>query len=192
MAREAAARLCDNIVMVRQILPNRLCTAAVSAAARRSSHRLTTACSRSPKAPPIRRCFHFSPCWRPPPPSVVQMRAEYVQPEHALILFRRCCRPAPRSGAPAVPFSRTTAQSLLIVASCCLLWAASSVIKSLIDGFNAAYRVPRNRSILAHAWIGMMLALLSLLPLLGATSLILFGGAMEAAVLKSIKGRSRC
>jgi membrane protein len=67
------------------------------------------------------------------------------------------------------------------------LWAASSVIKSLIDGFNAAYRVPRNRSLLAHAAIGMMLALLSLVPLLGATSLILFGGAIEAPVLKWIK-----
>jgi membrane protein len=61
------------------------------------------------------------------------------------------------------------------------------VIKSLIDGFNAAYRVPRNRSLLAHSAIGMMLAILSLGPLLGATSLILFGGAVEAAVLKWIK-----
>ena len=77
--------------------------------------------------------------------------------------------------------------AILIVAVILSLWAASSVIKSLIDGFNAAYRVPRNRSIPAHAAVGMMLALLSLLPLLGATSLILFGGAVEARVLKLIK-----
>lgn len=69
--------------------------------------------------------------------------------------------------------------TLLIVAVVLSLWAASSVIKSLIDGFNAAYRVPRNRSILAHAGVGMMLALLSVVPLLGASSLILFGGAVE-------------
>src|ERR1700683_1982415 len=69
--------------------------------------------------------------------------------------------------------------TLLVVAVVLSLWAASSVIKSLIDGFNAAYRVPRNRSMLAHAAVGMMLALLSLVPLLGATSLILFGGAIE-------------
>jgi membrane protein len=67
------------------------------------------------------------------------------------------------------------------------LWAASSVIKSLIDGFNAAYRVPRNRSMLSHSAVGMMLALLSALPLLGASSLILFGGTVEAAVLKAIR-----
>jgi membrane protein len=77
--------------------------------------------------------------------------------------------------------------AILIVAVVLSLWAASSVIKSLIDGFNAAYRVPRNRSIAAHSAIGMMLAILSLGPLLGATSLILFGGAVEAVVLKWIK-----
>lgn len=77
--------------------------------------------------------------------------------------------------------------ALLVIAIILALWAASSVIKSLIDGFNAAYRVPRNRSMLAHSAIGLMLAILSLVPLLGATSLILFGGAIEAAVLKLIK-----
>jgi membrane protein len=77
--------------------------------------------------------------------------------------------------------------ALLVVAVLLSLWAASSVIKSLIDGFNAAYRVPRNRSMLAHSAMGMMLAMLALIPLFGATSLILFGGAVEAAVLKLMK-----
>ena len=77
--------------------------------------------------------------------------------------------------------------ALLIVAVFLSFWAASSVIKSLIDGFNAAYRVPVNRSVLAHAGVGIMLALLSVLPLLGATSLILFGGAVESGVLKMMK-----
>ena len=77
--------------------------------------------------------------------------------------------------------------ALLIVAVVLSLWAASSVIKTLIDGFNAAYRVPRNRSMLDHSAVGMMLALLSIVPLLGASSLILFGGSVEAVVLKAIK-----
>ncbi len=72
--------------------------------------------------------------------------------------------------------------ALLVVAVFLSFWAASSVIKSLIDGFNAAYRVPRNRSILAHSAVGMMLAIFSLVPLLGATSLILFGGALEKMI----------
>jgi membrane protein len=77
--------------------------------------------------------------------------------------------------------------TLLIVAIVLSLWAASSVIKSLIDGFNAAYRVPRNRSIVAHGVVGLMLALLEIVPLLGASSLIIFGGAVERAVLRMIQ-----
>jgi membrane protein len=74
-----------------------------------------------------------------------------------------------------------------VVAFALSLWAASSVIKSLIDGFNAAYRVPRNRSVLAHIGIGIMLVFFSGIPLLGASSLILFGGAVEAAVLNLLR-----
>jgi membrane protein len=77
--------------------------------------------------------------------------------------------------------------ALLIVAVILSFWAASSVIKSLIDGFNAAYRVPRNRTILGHAAMGMLLAVLALLPLFAATSLILFGGAVERGVQKVMR-----
>lgn len=68
--------------------------------------------------------------------------------------------------------------ALLIVAIILSLWAASSVIRSLIDGFNAAYRVPRNRSVSAHTGVGLMLALLAIVPLVGASSIILFGDAV--------------
>lgn len=76
---------------------------------------------------------------------------------------------------------------LLVIAFALSLWAASSVIKSLIDGFNAAYRVPRNRSFLAHIGVGIALVFVSLIPLLGASALILFGGAIESAVLNFLK-----
>ena len=77
--------------------------------------------------------------------------------------------------------------ALLVIAFALSLWAASSVIKSLIDGFNAAYRVPRNRSVLGHIGIGIMLVFFSGIPLLGASALILFGGAVESAVLNLLK-----
>jgi membrane protein len=77
--------------------------------------------------------------------------------------------------------------ALLAVAILLSLWAASSVVKSLMDGFNAAYRVPRNRSIPGHMGVGLMLVFLSLIPLLGASSLLLFGGTIEAQVLRIIK-----
>jgi membrane protein len=117
----------------------------------------------------------------------VQVRADFVQQN--IVSFLSEVLP-PGTEEVVLQQFRARGQKpilLLIVAVVLSLWAASSVIKSLIDGFNAAYRVPRNRSILAHAAIGMMLALLSIVPLLGASSLILFGGTVEAAVLKMIK-----
>jgi membrane protein len=77
--------------------------------------------------------------------------------------------------------------TLVVVAVILAFWAASSVIKSLIDGFNAAYRVPRNRSILGHAGMGMLLALMALVPLFIATSMILFGSAVEREVQSVMK-----
>jgi membrane protein len=77
--------------------------------------------------------------------------------------------------------------SLLIVAGLISLWAASGVIKSLIDGFQAAYRVPRNRGILHQSWVAMGLVLLAAIPLFGTSLLIVFGGQVERAVLNWMK-----
>jgi membrane protein len=77
--------------------------------------------------------------------------------------------------------------AVLTLAVILSLWAASSVVKSLMDGFNAAYRVPRNRSILGHMGVGLMLVFLAIIPLLAASSLLLFGGSIEAAVVKVMK-----
>ena len=58
--------------------------------------------------------------------------------------------------------------SLLIVAGLISLWAASGVIKSLIEGFHAAYRVPRNRGFLHQRGVAMALVLVSAVPLVAA------------------------
>jgi membrane protein len=113
---------------------------------------------------------------------LVQARAELVQ-RSVLSFLSQVLPPGTDELVLQIHFRGKRPIALLVVAVILSLWAASSVIKSLIDGFNAAYRVPRNRSILAHSVIGMMLAMLSLVPLFLATSLILFGGA----VLKLIK-----
>jgi membrane protein len=77
--------------------------------------------------------------------------------------------------------------SLLVVAGIISLWAASGVIKSLIEGFHAAYRVPRNRGFVQQSGVAMGLVLISAVPLLGASLLIVFGGQVERAVLDWIK-----
>jgi membrane protein len=117
----------------------------------------------------------------------VQTRAEFVERRVMDFLSQVLPPGTEETVLQQFHFRGKRPAALLVVAVILSLWAGSSVIKSLIDGFNAAYRVPRNRSMLAHAGVGMMLAVLSLVPLLGATSLILFGGAIEALVLRLIK-----
>jgi len=76
---------------------------------------------------------------------------------------------------------------LLVVAGIISLWAASGVIKSLIEGFQAAYRVPRNRSFLRQSGVAMSLVLLSAVPLICASLLLVFGSQVERAVLNWMK-----
>jgi len=117
----------------------------------------------------------------------VQVRADYVQQNLAGFLAEIL---PPGTEDVVMHQFRARGQrpvAILVVAFVLSLWAASSVIKSLIDGFNAAYRVPRNRSILGHIGIGIMLVFFAVIPLLGASSLILFGGAIESWVLDFLK-----
>lgn len=73
---------------------------------------------------------------------------------------------------------------LLVFAALLSLWAASRVITSLMEGFQAAYRIPRNRSFLQETVMSVSLVLLAALPLIGASALILFGSQIERAVLR--------
>jgi membrane protein len=72
---------------------------------------------------------------------------------------------------------------LLIAAALISLWAAAGVIKSLIEGFQAAYRVPRSRGYVHQSAVAMALVLASAVPLVGTSVLVLFGGTVERAVL---------
>jgi membrane protein len=76
---------------------------------------------------------------------------------------------------------------VLVVAGIISLWAASGVIKSLMEGFQAAYRVPRDRDFFRQSGVAMSLVLFSALPLACASLLIVFGGQVERAVLDWMK-----
>ncbi len=76
--------------------------------------------------------------------------------------------------------------SLLIIAGILSLWAASSVIKSLMEGFHAAYRTPRSRSFLRETGVAIGLVFLAAVPLVLASALVLFGGEAERLVLKGL------
>ena len=76
---------------------------------------------------------------------------------------------------------------LLVVALLVALWAASSVVKSLIDGFHVAYRVPRNRNFFHSTAVAMLLVLAAAFPFLIASSLVLFGQQAESVMLSFFK-----
>jgi membrane protein len=76
---------------------------------------------------------------------------------------------------------------LLVVALVIALWAASSVIKSLIDGFHVAYRVPRNRGFFHSTAVAMLLVLAAAVPFVVASSLVLFGQQADSVMLSFFK-----
>ena len=118
---------------------------------------------------------------------LVEVRADYVQRNVARFLARILPPGTEDIVLQQFRYQGKRPNALLASALVLSLWAASSVVKSLVDGFNAAYRVPRNRSILGHTAMGIALVFLAIIPLVGASSLILFGGTVEAGVLKIMK-----
>ncbi len=118
---------------------------------------------------------------------LVEVRADYVRRNVARFLARILPPGTEDVVLQQFRYQGKRPGALLVTAFILSLWAASSVAKSLVDGFNAAYRVPRNRSILGHTAIGLALVFLAIIPLVAASSLILFGGTVEAAVLKIMK-----
>ncbi len=114
----------------------------------------------------------------------LQMRADYFRLKVSVFLER--ILPAGTEDAVLQQFRYRGQRpvALIVVAALLSLWAASSVVKSLMDGFNAAYHIPRNRSMWAHMGVGIMLVFLIVIPMVGASSLILFGGTVEHGVMK--------
>ena len=73
--------------------------------------------------------------------------------------------------------------TLPVVAAILALWAASGVMMSLIEGFQAAYRKPDTRGLIKKRLIAMGLVFFGILPIVGATTLMLFGDRAERAIL---------
>lgn len=64
------------------------------------------------------------------------------------------------------------------------LWAASGVMVSLMEGFQSAYESPSQRNVLHQRGIAIWLVFASILPVIGTTSLLIFGGQIETIVLR--------
>lgn len=77
--------------------------------------------------------------------------------------------------------------ALLVLASLLALWAAASVIKSLMQGFNAAYRVPRSRSFWNETALAIGMVFMAQVPLVGASILLVLGDQADHFVLGWMK-----
>ena len=73
---------------------------------------------------------------------------------------------------------------LLVTAILLSIWAASGAFMSLMEGFQAAYRIPAGRSFLKQRAIAAALVLCAAAPLVGGSTLILFGSRTEGVILR--------
>jgi membrane protein len=75
---------------------------------------------------------------------------------------------------------------VLVSAVIVSLWAASGAMTSLMEGFDAAYRIPSGRSFLRQRAMAIFLVLIVALPSLLASTLILFGDWSETTLLHTL------
>ena len=73
--------------------------------------------------------------------------------------------------------------SLPVVAILLSLWAGSGAMISLMEGFQAAYRVPSGRPFLKQRAMAIFLVFIAAFPAVGASLLIIFGDRGEAAFI---------
>lgn len=73
--------------------------------------------------------------------------------------------------------------ALPIAAGVLALWAASGVMVSLMEGFNAACGRQGTRGVVMTRLVAFWLVLVSLLPVVGATALMIFGDRAENQIL---------
>lgn len=78
--------------------------------------------------------------------------------------------------------------AVLIVASALALFAASGFMMSLLEGFDAVYKVGTRRSWLRQRAVAAALVFTTAGPAIGASSLILFGQQIGSAVARWLHG----
>jgi membrane protein len=121
---------------------------------------------------------------------LLQIRAESIA--RLLSEFLRQVVPP---GAEELVLSRFRDQGqrpilLLVTAICVSLWAASGAMASLMEGFQAAYRIPTGRSFIRQRAMAIFLVLIVSVPSVVASTLILLGSRTEA-ILVHVVGISK-
>lgn len=114
---------------------------------------------------------------------LVNMRAAEVSRKVTGALFRV----APPGVEDLIRYQMTERgarpMALPILAAVLALWAASGVMMSLMEGFQAAYQKKSRRGIVHNRLIALWLVLISIVPVLSASSAMIFGDWMETRAL---------
>ena len=71
---------------------------------------------------------------------------------------------------------------LLIAGTLLSVWAATGAMMSLMEGFQAVYKLPSGRPFLKQRAMAVLLVFAAALPAIGASSLMLFGTRTERAI----------
>jgi membrane protein len=75
---------------------------------------------------------------------------------------------------------------LIFLATLLSIWAASGTMMTLMEGFQAAYRLPSGRSFLKQRGVAILLVFIAALPAVGSSALIVFGARIEDAMLAAM------
>jgi membrane protein len=73
--------------------------------------------------------------------------------------------------------------SLPVIAIGVSLWAGSGAMASLLEGFQAAYRIPSGRPMLKQRGMAIFLVLIVAVPAVAASALVIFGNRIELAII---------
>jgi membrane protein len=119
---------------------------------------------------------------------LVQTRAEFVSRTISEFLFEVV--PPGTEDLVRYQFAVKGQRPILVLISAGMfsVWAASGVVGSLLQGFQAAYYVERRRSFFHNIAVSMMLVVLSAVPLLAACGLMLFGGFIDRVMVTALAG----
>jgi membrane protein len=75
---------------------------------------------------------------------------------------------------------------LILLATLLSVWAASGAMMTLMEGFQAAYRLPSGRPFLKQRGVAILLVFIVAVPAVGSSVLIVFGARIEQWMLAAL------
>ena len=75
---------------------------------------------------------------------------------------------------------------LILLATLLSVWAASGAMMTLMEGFQAAYRLPSGRPFLKQRGVAILLVFIAAVPAVGSSALIVFGARIEQWMLATL------